>query len=249
MSSSGDTSLDSIRRGELMLEQPRSGYRFTIDPVLLADFAGRFLPAAPSRLVDLGAGVGVVGLLLARRWPATSVLLVELQPELAELAEANVRRNQLDDRVEVRCLDLRESWRWQDFGASVAVSNPPFYKVGSGRSSPSLQVSLARHEHACSAGELVAAAASGLGPGGQLALVHAAEREAELLQELGRQGLAPKALRRVRPLPDRDPNRLLVLAASPAGSSPILGELPPLLLEERPGVLSAEARQILGEDR
>jgi tRNA1Val (adenine37-N6)-methyltransferase len=239
------TTVDSIRRGELLLEQPRSGYRFSVDPVLLADFVERALPAPPGCLVDLGAGVGVVGLLLARRWPSTRVLLVELQPELAFLADGNVRRNGLQERVEVRCLDLREAARWRDFGGELAVCNPPFYKVGSGRSSPSPQVSLAKHELCCSAGELVHAAVAGLKPGGALALVHAAEREVELGDELRRAGLALHTLRRVCPLPGREPTRVLLLGVPGAAAGP--RELPALHLEERPGQPSEEARRLLGD--
>lgn len=241
------TTLDSIRRGELVLEQPRAGFRFSIDAVLLADFAERCLPTPPARVVDLGAGVGVVGLLLARRWTRARVLLVELQPELAGLADANVRRNQLGGRVEVRCLDLRDARRWSDFEGELAVSNPPFFKVGSGRPSPSQQLSLARFEHACTAGELVASAVAGLRAGGQLCLVHAAEREAELLEELRSQALRGSVLRRACPLPDRPPSRVMLLAcpAALAPASPTV--LPPLVIEERPGQLSVEARQLLGD--
>ncbi len=242
-----ETSLDSIRRGELVLEQPRSGYRFSVDAVLLADFAEQLLAAAhPDCLVDLGSGVGVVGLLLARRWTRVRVVLVEIQPELAALAAANVRRNQLQERVEARCVDLREVSRWCDARPELVVSNPPFFKIGSGRSSPSAQVSLARHEHTCSLEELLAAAAAGLAPGGRLALIHAAEREAELLEALAHRELILEARRRVVPLPGRAPTRVLLLARR-AGKAAGVRELPPLVIEDRPGQLSVEARRILGD--
>ena len=86
---SGETSVDSIGRGALELEQPREGYRFNIDPVILADFAAA-RAVSPERIVDLGAGVGIVGLLLALRFPAARVLLVELQLERGDDAHGDL---------------------------------------------------------------------------------------------------------------------------------------------------------------
>ena len=94
---------DPILRGRLTLLQPRVGYRFSIDPLLLADFVG----APPlGRLVDLGAGVGVVGLTLAKNDPAAQVTLVELQPRLAALCLRNTAYNGLSDRCSVIQGDL-----------------------------------------------------------------------------------------------------------------------------------------------
>ncbi len=239
----GGTSLDAICRGELVLEQPRRGYRFNLDPILLADFAGALGPV--KQVVDLGAGVGVVGLLLARRWPETRVLLLELQPELALLAQANAERNGLAGRVEVRCADLRDPLAWSGWAPGLAVSNPPYFPLGAGRPCADAQRSLARHEVACSMGELLDAAAAGLAAGGALALIHAAEREEELVAGLDGRGLGPELLRRVVPLPGRPAARVLVAARGGARGG--LRSPAPLLVEERPGAFTEEVRAILGE--
>jgi len=239
----GATTLDSICRGELALEQPRAGYRFNVDAVILADFAAR-LPQTAS-VVDLGAGVGVVGLLLARRWPEARVCLIELQPELAALAARNVERNQLGGRVEVRCVDLRDSASWPLPPPALAVSNPPFYRLGRGHTSPRRQVSQAKHELTCTLEALLDVAAAGLAPGGRLALIHAAERELELLAGLRARGFAAERVRRVLPLPDRPPARVLVCAER--GGAGQLALAPPLVVELSPGVYSPELRKILRE--
>ncbi len=242
MSDAG-TTVDSLCRGALEIEQPREGYRVNLDPVLLADFAAR-RAAPPERIVDLGAGVGVVGLLLARRFPSAQVLLVELQVELAELAERNTERNGLAERVKVRCVDLRRVEHWRGAGRTLCVSNPPYFPEGAGRPSRQLQVSLAKHELACTLEELLRALELGLVAGDELALIYPRAREAELLRGLAARGCGAARVRPVQPLPDRAASRTLVLARRGAKST-APEEEPALVVEEEPGRYSEELRLML----
>src|SRR5271167_3531051 len=86
--------------GRLSLVQPRRGHRVGTDAALLVAAAG----TPEGRIVDVGAGVGAVGLALAKRSTLASVDLVEVDPELAQLAESNAARNGLP-RVRVWRLD------------------------------------------------------------------------------------------------------------------------------------------------
>src|SRR5271170_1472914 len=70
--------------GRLVLLQPKRGHRVGTDAALLVAAAG----APEGRIVDVGAGVGAVGLAQAQRNPLASVDLVEVDPELARLAES-----------------------------------------------------------------------------------------------------------------------------------------------------------------
>src|SRR5262245_18296784 len=87
---------DAILGGRLKLRQKRRGHRVGHDAVLLAAVAGA---EAGEHAVDLGAGIGAAGLALAIRVPGITVTLVEIDAELAGLAEENAGRNGLDDRV------------------------------------------------------------------------------------------------------------------------------------------------------
>jgi tRNA1Val (adenine37-N6)-methyltransferase len=241
----GET-VDQICRGAVTLAQPRTGYRFNIDSVLLADFARRVAPSPGGGLaVDLGAGCGVVGLLLARWWSGCRVVLVELQEELARLAEENVRRNGLGARVRVVQADLRrvESWRSGN-PARVVVSNPPFFKQGRGRVSSNPQVALAKHEVACRLEEVVTAAGAVLEREGGLAMVHASDRAEEIERALRDAGLHLRVRRAVLPLPARPCNRVLLWATRTPGP---VEERPPLTVESSPGRYADELRDMLGE--
>src|SRR5262245_8620493 len=97
-----DMTEDAVLGGRLRLRQPRRGHRVGHDAILLA-------ASCPARagdvVVDLGAGVGAAGLALAARVEGSTVMLIEIEPKLAALADENVRLNGFDDRVRVVTLD------------------------------------------------------------------------------------------------------------------------------------------------
>lgn len=95
--------LDYIR--DIQIYQHKKGYRFSVDALLLAVFVD--LPRV-SRIADFCTGSGVVGLLLAQRYPASTVTLVELQKSLAKLARRNADLNDMSDRVTVVHADLKD---------------------------------------------------------------------------------------------------------------------------------------------
>ena len=86
-----EQTLDAIFEGRVLLSQPRRGYRFAVDSLLLAWFACGDRQARSC--LDLGAGCGVVGLGLLAARAVRELVAVEIQPRLAELCE------QLDIRL------------------------------------------------------------------------------------------------------------------------------------------------------
>lgn len=178
------TTDDAFLGGQLMVLQPRSGYRAGLDAVLLAAAA----PVKPGdRVLDAGSGVGVVGLCVAAREPAAHVMLVDKEPELVALAGQNIVRNGLQDRVAVVEADVTGPARMlitagveSDSFAHVVV-NPPFHTEGHGRRPRSAIKAAA---HAMPAGQLarwIAFAARVARPDGTLTVVHRADALTELL--------------------------------------------------------------------
>ena len=234
---------DTICRGELQLKQPVSGYRFTTDSLILADFASMSAPPGEFRAMDLGAGCGVIGLLLARRHPGCRIILVELQHELADLARENTRLNCLEDRVEVKETDLRSITSSKKSAPSLIVSNPPYYPVGSGRINPDPTVALARHELACTLEDLAESAGRLLQEGGCMTLIHSVDRLEEICLVLKSRGLQPALLRRVLPMPGRPAVRFLLQAR--LGGDQALEELDPFVIHSNQGRYSGEMRGVL----
>jgi len=186
-----ETTLDSIL--DIKVYQHRRGYRFSMDAVLLSAFVD--LKRA-GRIADLGAGSGVVGLLLARRYPEARVVLVELQEGLYRLALKNINVNGLDGRVEARKADIR-GLPVGLAGFDLVVSNPPFRKPGTGKLSPGDERAAARHELELTLPELARAASRMLKQRGRFCVIYHPERLVELIDEMRAAGLEPKRLRLV----------------------------------------------------
>ncbi len=236
---------DPILRGRLMLWQPRAGYRFSVDPLLLADFVG---PPPLGRLVDIGAGVGIVGLLLLRIDPQAQATLVELQPRLAGLCRKNLDDNGLNERCTVVEGDvLSPPVRQKLPGAQfqLVVSCPPYYPLGRGGVNPDSEEAIARHELHLPLPELVRAARRLVGFRGRVALVYPSPRLPELLANLLAAGLTPTRLRMVHAHAGEPGQRALVEARKGARSGLVVE--PPLYLRHRDGGYTEEAARILGD--
>ena len=181
-----DVTDDAFLGGALGILQPRSAYRAGLDAVLLAAAvpvqAGRV-----ERVLDAGAGVGVVGLCIARRCPDARVTLVELEPQLAALARTNATRNGLQQRIDVIEADMAaggagyaEAGLAQGLFDHVAA-NPPYQTDGRASRSPDR---LKAQAHGMAGGALeawlrfLAAAAKS---GGTVTLIHRIEALPELL--------------------------------------------------------------------
>jgi tRNA1Val (adenine37-N6)-methyltransferase len=203
-----EETLDDLRFAGLKILQPRVGYRFSLDPVLLCAFA---VLDGSERLADLGTGSGVMPLILAGRGHEGPIVGVELQPQLADRARRSVELNGLEEKIAIIEGDLRA------LPASLApgtfdgvLSNPPYRKPGTGKVAAGSERGAARHELSGGIGDFVRAAALLLKPGGRFFVIFLAERLNELLAVMSREALEPKRLRSVHSRPGEGAKMVLV---------------------------------------
>jgi tRNA1Val (adenine37-N6)-methyltransferase len=223
--------------GRLCLRQPREGYRFSIDSVLLAGFATQ----APGPVADLGAGCGVLSILLHSRGLAGPFSCVEIDPLAAQCCSHNL--SQAGAGGQVYCQDLaapnpcleQESFK-------LVVSNPPFTKAGHGRVSPQPSRARARQELAMDAATLWRRAAELLMRGGRLAFCWPPARLAEALCGLEAAGLPAKRLRLVHGRQGK-PARLALIEAVKQNGAHLEVE-PPLLVYGQGQTYTAEVRAL-----
>jgi tRNA1Val (adenine37-N6)-methyltransferase len=233
---------DSILGGRLRILQPAHGYRFSVDSVLL----GRFAQArARDRVLDLGAGCGVVALMIAALSSAREIVALELQPALAALITRNAELNGLAQVFALEA-DLRDRRIAELALASfdLVVANPPYRALRSGRESPNRSRRIARGSAEGSLSDFVAAAARYVRYRGRVAMVFAAARSAELITELRAHALEPKRIRWVHPRIELPASTVLIEARKGGGIEVAIE--PPLVMYSRPGIYSAEAAELLG---
>src|SRR5579871_2821004 len=178
---------DAFLGGRLRLRQPKSGHRAGHDAILLAAAT----PArSGDRVVDFGAGVGAAGLALATRVAGIDLVMVEIDPVLADLARNNARANAIP--AEVAVLDLAsDAGAFADCGltpdsADIVLMNPPFNDPARHRASPDRARELAHVATATTLEDWIGAARRTLKSGGALSLIWRADGLAELLAALGR---------------------------------------------------------------
>ncbi|MDX9834692.1 MAG: methyltransferase [Desulfobulbus sp.] len=217
---------DSLFHGRLIFRQPKNGYRSSVDAVLAAHFAQ---PAAADRVLDLGCGCGVIGLILAHRYPGITVCGLELQKDLAQLAADNASRNGYNDRVQVQRGDVRaiaELLAPESF--DLVVCNPPYRRQGSGRLNLDDQAARARHELHGDLVDFIRATAFAVCNRGRAVFVYPAQRSATLLAVLQAHRLTPRRLQPVVAYPQATKARLALVEAVKNGGEEfeILAPLP-----------------------
>lgn len=233
---------DELKRFNLALLQPKAGYRFTLDPLLLCDFAGG---GEHQMIVDLGTGCGVLALVLARMAPRAQVTAFELDQETARLAAENVRLNGLEDRVRVLHDDVLQVRQQLPVSCcDLVVSNPPYYKQGRGRLNPHPGKLAARHETTAGLADFLAAAKYLVKPSGRICLIHHVERLVDLLAAATAHKLAVVRLRMVHGTPGAEAKVFLVELVKGRTSS-TLQVLPPLIVRSGGEQYTDELQAIL----
>lgn len=235
-----DETLDSLFQGKLRILQKRSGYRFSMDPVLLVYFAGKL---RGSRVLDLGTGCGIIPMILAYRGDVLEAFGLELQEELVEMAGRSLELNGLGEKVRILQGDfrrIRDIFPPESF--DHALSNPPYHDPGEGRRSPKREKALSRHEEEGSIEELVEAAKYVLGTKGRLWLTYSPSRLSRLMRALEKGGFAPVRLRFVHGRVEL-PARMCLLEAVRGGKGTLRVE-PPLILYRQGREYTTELEEV-----
>jgi tRNA1Val (adenine37-N6)-methyltransferase len=234
--------VDELAAYGLQLIQPDAGYRFSLDPLLLADFA---TVADGDRVMDLGTGSGIIPLLIHRRLPMTTLVGIEHQQTLAAIARRNVEINGAAARVEIVELDLlhlRQRFKGASFDRVLA--NPPYRRQGSGKISPRPGRDRARHESTATLADFLAAAHFLVRPGGTISFIYHVSRLSELLVKGDELRMALVRLRFVHDQVHKPAK--LVLAEFCRGGRGELQVLPPLLVRDEGGY-SPEMCNLFGD--
>jgi tRNA1(Val) A37 N6-methylase TrmN6 len=181
-----DETLDAIS-GHFRLFQLREGHRFSTDDILTAWYGTSWCPTARTAL-DLGSGIGTVGMICAWRLPGARFVTVEAQAESVALARKSARYNGLIDRYEIREGDFRDSGilnEGEQF--DLITGSPPYFPPEAGVKSEHPQRLACRFELRGTVADYCATAARHLAAGGFFACVFPVEPAQLARVEVGAQ--------------------------------------------------------------
>ena len=165
-----DETLDAIS-GHFRIFQMRDGHRFSTDDVLAAWYGTTWCPSA-ARVLDLGSGIGSVGMIAAWRLPGARFVTVEAQEDSVRLARKSAMYNGLSARYEIRLGDFREDDALaQDEQFDLILASPPYFPPGSGVEGDHPQKIACRFETRGDIRDYARVAAVHLAPGGLFACV------------------------------------------------------------------------------
>lgn len=222
---------ESLFGGRLVCRQHRAGYRFSVDAVLLAHFAG---VNGNDLVLELGAGCGIVSLALAYRNPTAVITAVEIQPPLVGLIQDNVSRNGYDERITVLSGDYRKVSEFINPGSfDLVVANPPYRPSSKSRRAMNDERAAARQELHGGVESAVSAAFWALRDQGRVAMVFPADRAATLVNVLKEHHLEPKRFQAVHPYPGSVGKLVLVEAKKYGGEGLVV--LPPIFMHDQQG--------------
>lgn len=194
--------------GDLKIIQKVDGPHFSVDAILLAQFS-QFKRG--DLVVDLGTGIGIIPLLIARDSEVKKIIGIEIQSELVDIARRNVSLNLLEDKVEIMELDLRIVSDVLPTGEfDVVVSNPPYRLAKSGRLNPNPLKAISRHEIKCKLEDILKASYYLLKDHGRANFVYRPDRMVDIMAGCRAYRLEPKRIQFVHPSVERDANLLLL---------------------------------------
>ena len=212
-----DTVNDNIQ-----IYQNPNGLTFGTDALMLA----AYIESGYDTALELGAGTGVISLLLLKRKKIKNVTALEVQPSFADLCKKNAAENGFSDLMYTLSIDLRDFSEPSRY--SLVFSNPPYMKDSGGKRNTWDEKNIARHEIKGTILDFCQCAQNALRYGGDFYAVYRPDRLEDILVSMRACRIEPKRMTFVHADPDMPPAFVLIEGKRDGGSS--LRVTPPLIL-------------------
>lgn len=233
--------IDDLEFKNLKIIQNKDGFCFGMDSVLLSDFAKEI--KKNSSIADLGTGTGILAILLSGKTQDTQIVGVEIQKEVAEMANRSILLNNLKNRIQIICEDIKNlKAKYEQGSFDAIVTNPPYKKVGTGKINKKDKKIISRHEITANLEDFISISNYLLKDQGSIYMVHRPERIADIFVLLRKYKLEPKILRLIYPNVEKSPNLILIKAVKNA--KPFLKVEKPLIVYTNEGNYTDEILKI-----
>lgn len=219
---------DDLQNGQYIY-QPKDGFRFGIDAVILSSFCNI---KKGERVLDMGTGTGIIPLLLAAKTNGDHFIGLEIQKKYVTVARESVRLNNLEGRIDIvngNICNASDILKKENINAIVC--NPPYMISQHGLRNDTDEKFIARHEVLCKFEDIAREASKILSPKGRICIIHRPFRLAELFETLKRYRLEPKRMRLVHSFVDKEP-QMVMIEAFKDGNSGIKIEKPLIIYSE-----------------
>ena len=164
---SEELTVDGLTAGWKITQRKR-GHRHSTDDLLTAWYAAEHTGDGDGarRVLDLGSGIGSVGLLVLWRTPRATLTAIEAQEVSFRLLEKNISINGLGDRVRAIHGDLR-AIRLAGESFDLVTGSPPYFDVKAGIVPADTQKAHARFELRGDVRDYCSAARDAMAEGGR----------------------------------------------------------------------------------
>lgn len=242
----GDKELtnDTIFDGKVSCSQHVKGYRYSIDAILAAHFHA---PSWGEKILDIGAGCGIISLIMMYRWKERidQIQSLEIQPALKDLANSNYSRNGFSDKCKCQLGDVRNilgTFKAESF--TYVICNPPYYTMRSGRQSIDGEAKRARHQIDVGIDDFTGAAASVVQNRGTVVFIYPAESVIELTTSLQKNRLIVKNIQLVYSYPSSGDARMVIIRSVKNGGPGVKIAEPFYIYSEKNGMYSDEMQKL-----
>ena len=235
-----DETLEELQPGGYLLLQKKNGFRFGMDSVLLAEFAGI---RPHSSVADFGTGSCVLPLLLLSRNKGNQFRCIEIQQNIADMARRTVQINHLENRIEVIDGMAEQAANWfNPCSIDAVICNPPYGVPGAAVSSPFSSRAISRNQQKDTLSGFFRSAFMILKGKGTFTMVYPAPQMLQAMTLLQKAHLEPKRFQLVYPYENRPANLVLIEAVKDA--KPTLHPMPPLIIYRENHILTNRLKSV-----
>lgn len=237
--------IDDLEYKGLKIIQNKDGFCFGIDSILLSDFANEI--KRNSRVIDLGTGTGIIGIMLCAKTELSKMIGVEIQKEVYNMAKRSIKLNNFQDKFEIINDNIKNLENKIEMGTfDAVVTNPPYKKVGTGIINENEKKLVSRHEITANLEDFIKISTKLLKDKGSLYMVHRPDRLVDIIELLRKYKLEPKKIRFVQPSVKKEANMLLIKATKNA--KPFLKIEKPLYVYKENGEYTSEILKIYNKE-
>ena len=234
-----DETLDDLQIKNCKIIQKKSGFKFGIDAVLLANFVKC---KKNENLADLGTGTGIIPILVKAKSNIGKIYAIEIQKHIADMARRSVELNNFQDDIEILNINLKDTLNFiPKYSIDIITTNPP-YMPKEKLLSDNESMMISRNEIFCDIGDIMKVSCDLLKPNGKIYMIHRPSRLSDIIYESRKNNLEVKEMQMIYPSLGKSANMILLKLVKNA--KPEIRMLPPLFVHQADGKYTDEVQKI-----